>query len=180
MDFIVIYMRTSRTQSVAALPIPVWALLIPIIADLVTRRAHTTRGELLRSATKEALLFPTLVLGPQPPGASSSSVKAKVNSILDLLRRDDIDELARHAKAMIGLRSIACRGNIARASRRVARLIHKNRLARAAIFAGSLGVADTTLETLMSLRHLFPELKGVKETGLRDYSGTVAPPPYPH
>jgi len=42
-------------------------------------------GEALREAAWDALfLFPTLVLGPQKPGASSSTVKLEVAARLDL------------------------------------------------------------------------------------------------
>jgi hypothetical protein len=106
-DFTDIHMRTFGTQSAATLPTHAQALFILIIVDLVIR-ARTTRGELLRNEAQEALLFfPTSVLGPQRPGASSSSVKAEVNSRLDLWRRGHIDEQAKRAKAMAAHRPVA-------------------------------------------------------------------------
>ncbi len=88
-------------QSVAALQAQTQAQLIPIISALI-RRAHSTRGVILRGAAQEALLlFPTLVLGPQRLGASSFSVKTEVNTSYDLYwRRGDVKELARRAKSL--------------------------------------------------------------------------------
>ncbi len=74
------HMRTSGLHSATALLSPCLAQLTPVIKDLL-ERAHSTRGVLLRDAAQEALLlFPTLVLGPQRPGVSSSSVKAEVSA----------------------------------------------------------------------------------------------------
>ena len=60
-----------------------------VIADLF-HRSHSTRGQVLRDAAREALLlFPTYVLGPQRPGASSSAM-TEVVVRLDLWRRDEL------------------------------------------------------------------------------------------
>jgi len=75
-DFTSFHMRTSCLQSAAALSTPSLDQLTPIIQDLL-ERAHSTRGVLLRDAAHVALLlFPTLILGPQRPSASSSTWNA--------------------------------------------------------------------------------------------------------
>jgi hypothetical protein len=61
-----------------ALPKPCLPVIIPVITDLMNKAADI-RGEVLREAAWDALfLFPILVLGPQKPGASSSTVKVKM------------------------------------------------------------------------------------------------------
>jgi hypothetical protein len=91
-DYTGLHMRTSNLQSAVALPTPSLSHLTPFIQDLL-ERAHSTRGVLLRDAAQEALLlFPTSVLGPQRPVASSSSVKAEMIARLDLWRRGHIPE----------------------------------------------------------------------------------------
>jgi len=55
-----------------------------VVTDLYNKAADI-RGEVLREAAWDALfLFPTLVVGPQKPGASSSAVKTEVATRLDL------------------------------------------------------------------------------------------------
>jgi hypothetical protein len=79
------HMRTSGLRSTSALPSPALSILTPIIIYDLVHRAHSTTGVLLRDAAHEALmLFPTLVLGPKRPGASSTSVKNEVKAKLDL------------------------------------------------------------------------------------------------
>jgi len=57
-------MRTSGTQSAAALLVHALDILTSVITDFLSR-AHSTRGVTLRDAAVEALLlFSTLVLGP--------------------------------------------------------------------------------------------------------------------
>ena len=155
-DYTCLHMRTSGMQSTTALPTPSLSTLTPAIQDLL-ERAHSTRGVLLRDAAQEALLlFPTLVLGPQRLGASSSSVKAEIIARLDLWRRGHIPELTTGAKAQARLRPTITRSKSARAARRVACLIHENQTSWAASLAGSMGIADATLDTLNALPNLFP------------------------
>ncbi len=53
-------------------------MIIPVIMDLLNKAADI-RGQVLREVAWDALfLFPTLVQGPQKPGASSSAVKAEM------------------------------------------------------------------------------------------------------
>jgi hypothetical protein len=60
-------MRALGAQSAAALLVLSLSVLTLVITDLL-KRAHSSRGTLLRDAPQEALLlFPTLVLGPQRP-----------------------------------------------------------------------------------------------------------------
>jgi hypothetical protein len=169
-------MRTSGLQPAAALPTPSLDQLTPVIQDLL-ERAHSTRGVLLRDAPQEALLlFPTLVLGPQRHGASSSSVKSEITARFDLWRRGLIPELTARAKAQAQLRPQGNRRKSARAARRAARLIRKNQFSRAANLAGSLGIADATLDTLHSLPSLFPEPTTISEEDLKDFYGPTAAP----
>ncbi len=73
--FTTMHIKTSWTNSVAFLPAPAAKHVTPIIKELF-KRTYSTTGVCLRDATWEAiLLFPTLVLGPQCPGAFSFSVK---------------------------------------------------------------------------------------------------------
>ena len=54
------------------------------MTELLTQAADV-RGMVLREAAWDALfLFPTLVMGPQKPGASATAVKAEVAARLDL------------------------------------------------------------------------------------------------
>ena len=117
------------------------------------------------------MLFPTLVLGPQRPGALSSSVKAGISARLDLWRRGRILELTAKAKAQARHRPIATRSKSARAARRGARLIHKQQFSRVANLADSLGIADATPDTLHALPSLFPEPSVISEEDLGDYYG---------
>jgi len=175
-DFTSHHMRTSGLLSAATLPTPSLSQLIPFIKDLL-ERAHSTRGVLLRDDAQEALfLFPTLVLGPQRPGASSSSVRAETTARLDLWHRGLIPELTARAKAQAKLRQHPNRSKSARAARRAPRLIHKNQFSRAANLAGSQGIADATPDTLHALPSLFPEPTTISEEDLRDFYGPVAAP----
>jgi len=122
------------------------------------------------------LLFPTLVLGPQRPGASSSSVKSEIPARLDLWRRGLIPEVTARAKAQAQLRSQENRIKFARATRRAARLIRKNQFSRAANLAGSLGIADATPDTLRALLSLFPKPTTISEEDLKDFYGLAAAP----
>ena len=73
--------------------------LHPVLAELLVKAA-TTKGEGQREAARDALfLFPTLVLGPQKPGASSSYVKAEVAARLDLWNKGALDDLVARAHA---------------------------------------------------------------------------------
>jgi hypothetical protein len=77
-------MRTSGTHFAANLPTLALALPTLVITDLLTK-AHLYHGINLHDSAQEALhLFPILVLGPQRPGALSSSVKTEVASRLNL------------------------------------------------------------------------------------------------
>jgi len=130
--FTVTHISTSGMQSAATLHAPGLVMLTSLITDLLTR-AHSTRGVSLRDAAQEAfLLFPTPVLGPHGPGASSSIVKTEVLAGLDLWRRGDLHELARLAKALHGQRPSAKRNKAARVARQAARLIRKKQFARTA------------------------------------------------
>ncbi len=64
----------------------------------------------------------------------------------------------------------------AHASRRVSCLNHKNQFARADSLASSLGVANATPDTLKSLLHLFPGLKGVTYGDLLELYDPAPPP----
>jgi len=98
--FTEIHMRTSRTLFAAALPAPALDTLMPVIADLLSR-AQSTWGVGPHDAALEViLLLRTMVLGPQRPCASSSSVRTEVVARLDLWRRGDLRELARRAKVL--------------------------------------------------------------------------------
>ena len=169
-------MRTYGTQSAAAILAHALNILTPVIVDLLSR-AHSTQGFVLRDATVETLLlFPTLVLGPRRPGASSSSVRIDVVTMLDLWRRGDLHELARRAKALACQRPPPKRIKSARAARRAARLTRKNRFARSASLAGILRVANATEDTLASLKTLFPKSSEVTQAYLLDYYDPPAPP----
>jgi len=95
--FTKIHLRTSETQSAAALLAHALSILMPLIVDLLSRTHYTRRAALRDAAQETLLLFPALALGPQGPGASSSSVRIEVASRLDLWRRGDLHELARRA-----------------------------------------------------------------------------------
>ncbi len=134
-EFTATHMRTSENQSADALPVPALVLLTPVIANLLTK-AHSTRGNILRDAAHEAfLLFPTLVLGPQRPRASSSVSTPKW---LQDWTFGDERELPDHAQRDITLadqRPPAKRSKTTRATRRASRLIRKNKFARATSMA---------------------------------------------
>jgi hypothetical protein len=99
--FTPIYLRTSCCQSSPSLPKPCQQKLVHNIADLFAKVADT-RGEILREAAWDALfLFRTLVLGPQKPGASSSSVKAEITTRLDLWNKGKLNALAARARSLI-------------------------------------------------------------------------------
>ena len=119
-------------------------------------------------------MFPTLVLGPQKPGASSSAVKAEIASRLDLWNRGQLDVLAARAKA--NTRIPSGRSKSQRVARRAAQLLRKNQFARAAALAGSLGVADATPDTIAAIPPLFPDPGVVDPQDLLDYFGPEAPP----
>ena len=121
-------------------------------------------------------MFPTLVLGPQSPGTSSSNVKTEVITRLDLWRRGLLDELDLRSKVQARARSTIQPSKTARAARRAARLIYKHQFTGAADLSGSLGIADATPDTSESLRHVFPESSSVPEADLLDYYGQDAPP----
>jgi hypothetical protein len=55
-------------------------------------------------------------------------------------------------------------------------LIHKQQFARAANLVGSLGIADTTEDSLKAPRIIFPQPDGISEEVLFDYYGIAAPP----
>jgi hypothetical protein len=90
LDFTTSHIRISGIQSAATLHGPGFALLPLVIADMF-HKAHSIRGPALRDAALETLLlFPTLVIGPQRPSASSSSVKTEVTPRLDLWWRGEL------------------------------------------------------------------------------------------
>jgi hypothetical protein len=103
-------------------------------------------------------------------------VKAEVTARLDLWRRGFLDELALRAKVQARDRLTVQCSRTARATRRVNRLIHKQKLVHAASLAGSLGIADITPDTLEPLRHIFPKSANYPEAGLLNYYGPYAPP----
>jgi hypothetical protein len=77
-------MKTSRNQYAKVLAVPALKHLTSITAELY-KRAYTITGVILRDAAWEAImLFHTLVLGLQRPGASSTSGKAEISARLDL------------------------------------------------------------------------------------------------
>ena len=77
-------MRTSGCQKAVNLPKPSMPQLLPVVTDLMNK-AVDIQGEVLREAAWDALfLFPTLVLGLQKPGASSTTVKSEIAARLDL------------------------------------------------------------------------------------------------
>ena len=83
-DFTPFHMKMSGCQSTVAIPKPCIAALLPVVKDLFNKAADI-RGEVLREAAWDALfLFPTLVMRPQKPRASSSAVKTEVAARLDL------------------------------------------------------------------------------------------------
>ena len=173
-SFTPLHMRESGCLSAVAIPTPSLAALLPVATDLFNKAADT-RGENLREAAWDALfLFPTLVLGPQKPGASSSSVRAEIASRLDLWSRGQLDVLATRARANI--RPPSGRSKSQRAARRAAQLLRKNQFARAAALAGSLGVADATPDTIAGIPPLFPNPGIVDPQDLLDYYGPAAPP----
>jgi hypothetical protein len=173
-EFTPIHMRTSGCQSAVSLPKPCLSTITPVITDLLNKAADV-RGEVLREAAWDALfLFPTLVLGPQKPGASTTAVKAEMTIRLDLWNKGELDILAARAKA--ASRPPSGRSKSQRAARRAAQLLKKNQFARAAALAGSLGVADATEDTLKAIPHLFPEPGGVSQADLMDLYGPAAPP----
>ena len=93
-------------------------MIIPVITDLLNTAADI-RGEILREAAWDALfLFPTLVLGPQKPGALSSAVKAEMAQRVELWNKGQLDILAARAKAATRLPS--GRSKSQRAARRAA------------------------------------------------------------
>jgi hypothetical protein len=174
-DFAPLHMKLSGCQSAVAIPKLCTAALLPVVTDLCDKAADT-RGEVLREAAWDALfLFPTLVLGPQKPGISSSAIKSEVAARLDLWKRGLLDVLADKAKANI--RPPSGRSKTHRAARRAAQLLRKNQFSRADALAGSLGVADATEDTIHGLGPLFPDPGAVDPTDLMDYYGPAAPPP---
>jgi len=77
------HMKMSGCQSAVAIPKPCIAAMLPVVTDLYNKAADI-RAEVLREAAWDALfLFPTLVLGPHKPCASSV-VKSEVAARLDL------------------------------------------------------------------------------------------------
>ena len=83
-DFTPLHLRTSGCQSAVNIPKPSLQQLLPVLTELLTKAADV-RGTVLREAAWDALfLFPTLVLGPQKPGASATAVKAEIATRLDL------------------------------------------------------------------------------------------------
>jgi hypothetical protein len=173
-DFTPLHLRTSGCQSAVSIPKPSLHLLLPVITDLMNKAADV-RGVELREAAWDALfLFPTLVLGPQKPGASTTAVKAEMAARLDLWNRGDLDTLSHRARSAV--RPASGRSKAQRAARRAAQLIRKNQFSRAAALAGSLGVAEATAETLKAIGPLFPEPRRVSEADILDLYGPAAPP----
>ena len=168
-------MRTSGAKHAVVLLAPTQEQSNPAIADLV-ERAHFPRGTLFRDAAMEALfLFPTLILCPQTPGASSSSVNIAVSARLELWRRGLLNEVDLRAKVQAHACPSAQRSKTARAARRAARLIHNQQFAKVANLAGSLGIADAIEDTLKSLCHLFPRPAGVSPDDLLEDYGPATP-----
>ena len=128
-NFTATHMKTSRAKFAVALHAPPLTALLLLITYRA-ERAHSTRGTLLRDATQEALLvFPTLVFGPQRPGATSSSVKMEVNARLDPWHRGLLDDLVIRDKAQARARPSSHKSKTARDTRRVVRFIHKHQIA---------------------------------------------------
>ena len=69
-------------------------------------------------------------------------MKTEIIVPLDLWRRGLLGELALRGKVQARARPLAQRSKTAKAAMRVARIIHKQPITRAANLAGSLGVTD--------------------------------------
>ena len=100
-NFNLVHKRTSGCQSAVALPKPSLPVILPVITDLLTKAADTTWDVLREAAWGALFLFPTLVLGPQKPGASSSAVKAEMSQRLNLWHKGQLDTLATRARSAI-------------------------------------------------------------------------------
>jgi hypothetical protein len=138
-------------------------------------KAADMQGEVLREAAWDALfLFPTLVLGPKKPGASSKAVKSEIAAKLDLWNKGQLDTLAARVKSAI--RPPSGKSKAQRATRRAAQLLRKNQFVRVATLSGSLGVADITEDTIKAISPLFPERGIVSPTDLLHYYGQATPP----
>ncbi len=128
-------------------------MMLPVLTELFNKTADIT-WEVLREAAWDALFFfPTRVLGPQRPGASSTTVKAEIAARLDLWNRGRLDTLA--ARARTAIRPPSGKSKAQQAARRAAQLLRKNQFARAASLSGSLGIAHATEDTIKAIGHLF-------------------------
>jgi hypothetical protein len=72
--------------------------LLLVVTELFNKAADVRREALREAAWDVLFLFPTLVLGPQKPGASSSTVISEVAARLDLWKKGHLDILAARAK----------------------------------------------------------------------------------
>jgi len=148
-------------------------MLLPGVTDPFNK-AVDIRGEVLREAAWDArFLFPTLVLGPQKPGASSTAARYEIATRLDLWNKGQLDTLAARAKTAI--RPPFGRSKAHRAARRAAQLLRKNHFASEAALSGSLRVADAAEDTIKAIGLLFPEPSTVSPQDLLDYFGPATP-----
>jgi hypothetical protein len=100
-DFTPMHMRTAGCESAVAIPRPSVTTLLLVVTELFNKAADV-RGKALRDAAWDTLfMFPTLVLGPQNPGASSSSIKSKIATRMDLWNKGHLDVFTTRAKANI-------------------------------------------------------------------------------
>jgi hypothetical protein len=94
-------------------------MLLPVVNGLFNK-AVDIRGEVLREAVWDALfLFPTLVLGPQIPGASSTTVRSEIETRLDLWNKGQLDTLVARAKSAIRPRMAGVKHNGQHAERHI-------------------------------------------------------------
>jgi len=100
-DFTPLHLRTCGCQSAVSIPKPSMNQLLPVMTELLTKAADVG-GTVLREAAWDGLfLFPTLVIGPQKPGASATTVKAEVKTRLELWNKGHMDTLAARARSTI-------------------------------------------------------------------------------
>jgi len=141
------------------------------------RQAVTMRVEDLRTvAWSLVFLSPTLVLGPQRPGAPSSVVKAESEAMVDLLQREELNALASRVAAAKQDLPKRNRSKKAKAARRGIALLRHNQFVRAVGLAYNKGITDATHNTLEDIPDLFKEIGVVDEATLRHLYGPKVVP----